>query len=108
MRLKIPSIWYIKLHSGLRPEVFMTEIVGFTDPVAHFEKFLLEIDSKLEGLTARNCLQQTNLASLEKYENILFSRFVLTLKNIGTESGQYKAKLMHNDIPTQKKHVFIH
>lgn len=76
------------------PGVITTEVVDFTDPRAHSEKYLHSIDNTFKDLAACNYFEQTYNATLKKSLIAFPDQFVPGLKNDMIKSDQYEERLV--------------
>lgn len=104
-----------RLHKALKqfgsnppPGIFMTETILPNDPRAQLTEFKLAKMKELEGLAKRGAFEIILKDDVPQNSNILGGRFVLTIKNKGTNKEIYKARFVVQGHKDKLKGNLVH
>ena len=94
--------FYVDLHN------YITEVVDGTDPRSNTEAFRVAKEQEIDGLKKRGTWKIIKEEELEQNANVLGGRFVLALKNAGTDREQPKARFVAQGFADKEKDFLIH
>ena len=87
---------------------FLTEVIESSDPRSKSAAFLSAMKKEVRGLEDRGVWVRMSKKDLPENANVLGGRFVLTLKNAGSERETPKARFVAQGFSDREKDYIIH
>lgn len=88
--------------------IFMTEVIEKSDPRYKSEACREAIVSEIQGLERRNVFKPVHATQIPAGSNVLGCRFLVVIKNKGTTTERYKARLVVLGHRDREKDYLIH
>ena len=95
-------------HPGFTAHDHLTEILETYDPRANSKMFDIAKDVEVKGTLKRRTWRVIPKKQLPKGANVLSGRFVLTLKNVRSNTERAKARLVAQGHRYKEKRVMVH
>ena len=87
---------------------YLTEVIDSTNPISMSERFQKAKEQEVEVLNSRGTWEIVKKSDVPTGANVLGGRFVLALKNVGTENEQDKARFVAQGFADKEKDFLIH
>eukprot|EP00171_Calliarthron_tuberculosum_P016379 IDg16379t1 len=86
--------WLREYHERKNAEVYVTEVIKKGDPRATSPEMRAAISKEIQGLINRGVFKIVLKQEISEDSNLMGGRFVLAIKDVGTDTERYKARFI--------------